>query len=213
MLTDSTLEALLKQYFPCLDEKQHTQLQALQARYVEENKRQNLISRTDMLAFAEHHLLHALVATRCFSLCPKGRVLDLGAGSGLPSLPLAICFPQTHFCLVDSKEKKLHAAERLAKAIGLKNISCWHTRIEHMAVASPYDMALGRAVAPLSRFLGWIRRHKRRHGHPLAHLLCYWCPQENLSPRLASGGQWHAFGPHYPSLSWFATKGLLAMPL
>lgn len=57
-------------------------------------------------------------------------IFDLGAGSGLPSLPLAILFPQHNFHLLDSQEKRCRFAESAASALGLKNVTVYHTVVQ-----------------------------------------------------------------------------------
>lgn len=53
-------------------------------------------------------------------------VFDLGAGAGLPSLPLAILFPQHAFHLLDSQEKRCRFAEAAASKLGLTNVTVYH---------------------------------------------------------------------------------------
>lgn len=56
----------------------------------------------------------------------KLNVFDLGAGSGLPSLPLAILYPQHRFHLLDAQEKRCRFAESAAGKLGLKNVTVYH---------------------------------------------------------------------------------------
>lgn len=53
-------------------------------------------------------------------------VFDLGAGAGLPSLPLAILFPQHRFHLLDAQEKRCRFAESAAGRVGLANAKVYH---------------------------------------------------------------------------------------
>lgn len=53
-------------------------------------------------------------------------VFDLGAGAGLPSLPLAILFPQHTFHLLDAQEKRCKFALVAAEKLGLKNVKVYH---------------------------------------------------------------------------------------
>jgi len=61
------------------------------------------------------------------------KVFDLGAGAGLPSLPLAILFPQHEFHLLDSQEKRCRFAESAAAAVGLKNVHVYHGVVQDFA--------------------------------------------------------------------------------
>lgn len=54
------------------------------------------------------------------------QIFDLGAGAGLPSLPLAILFPQHTFHLLDSQEKRCRFAISAAEKLGLTNVKIYH---------------------------------------------------------------------------------------
>ncbi len=60
-------------------------------------------------------------------------VFDLGAGAGLPSLPLAVLFPQHEFHLLDSQEKRCRFAQSAAAAVGLKNVHVYHGVVQDFA--------------------------------------------------------------------------------
>lgn len=53
-------------------------------------------------------------------------VFDLGAGAGLPSLPLAILFPQHTFHLLDAQEKRCRFAMAAAEKLALPNVKVYH---------------------------------------------------------------------------------------
>ena len=71
-----------------------------------------------------------------------------------PGIPLAIFFPNVHFHLVDSINKKLVVAEAVAEAIDLKNVTIQHTRAEDIH-DKKFDVVLSRAVAPLKDLWYW----------------------------------------------------------
>ena len=82
--------------------------------------------------------------------------MDLGTGGGFPAIPLAIFFPDVHFHLVDSINKKLKVAEAIATEIGLKNITVEHTRAEEIK-DKKFDVIVSRAVAPLKDLWYWSK--------------------------------------------------------
>lgn len=147
---------LIKTYFPNLTEKQLNQYDALKNLYEEWNQKINVISRKDMAHFYEHHVLHSLAIATQFDFPAGYHVMDLGAGGGFPGIPLAIFFPNAHFYLVDSINKKLKVAEAIAAAIDLKNITVQHTRAEEIKNRK-FDVVLSRAVAPLKDLWYWSR--------------------------------------------------------
>jgi len=123
------------------------------------NTKLNLISRKDIENFEEHHLLHSLAPVKILKFADRTRVLDVGSGGGLPGIPLAIVFPRVQFFLLDSMEKKIKALREIVASLGLKNVTVVHKRAEELE--SKFDYILGRAVAPLPRFVSWIGKNFR----------------------------------------------------
>ena len=121
---------IITQYFNDFSEKQMQQLAALKPLYDEWNQKINVISRKDMDLFYEHHVLHSLAIATQFDFPAGYEIMDLGAGGGFPGIPLAIFFPEVHFHLVDSINKKLKVVEAVASEAGLDNITIAHTRAE-----------------------------------------------------------------------------------
>ena len=117
--------------------------------------------------FYEHHVLHSLAIATQFDLTKDTEVMDLGCGGGFPGIPMAIFFPDTHFHLVDSINKKLKVVAEIAAAIGLKNISTQHCRAEDITDRK-FDLVISRAVAPLKDLLHWskplLRKKKSASG-------------------------------------------------
>lgn len=147
---------ILTKYFSDFSEKQTQQFAALKPLYDEWNQKINVISRKDMDHFYEHHVLHSLAIVTQFDFPDGYEMMDLGAGGGFPSIPLAIFFPDVHFTLVDSINKKLKVASTIAEEIGLNNISVLHSRAEDIK-NKKFDMVVSRAVAPLKDLWYWSK--------------------------------------------------------
>ena len=103
------------------------------------------------------HLAHCLTITKFLRLMPKTQVLDVGTGGGLPGIPMAICYPQAKFTLMDSIAKKVMVVEDMASKLGLSNVSVRRGRVEELPKKKTYDFVLGRAVTALPVFFGWVR--------------------------------------------------------
>lgn len=117
----------------------------------------NLISRKDIEALREHHLLPALLLLCLLPIEEGTEVLDLGTGGGLPGIPLAIARPDLRFLLVDSIRKKAEAVQRMIKALDLsERVRVQWARAETLPMRFP--CIVGRAVAPLPKFLTWAER-------------------------------------------------------
>jgi 16S rRNA (guanine527-N7)-methyltransferase len=166
------MELILK-YFPHLSEVQQRQFAQLKPLYEEWNAQINVISRKDMDAFYERHVLHSLGIARVHSFEKGHRVLDIGTGGGFPGIPLAILFPDTHFHLVDSIGKKIKVVQAVADALALKNVTATHTRAE--AVDAQFEYIVSRAVTHIDRFLPWTKGKikKAPRGAGLQHGILY----------------------------------------
>ncbi len=117
----------------------------------------NLISRKDIEALREHHLLPALLLLCLLPIEEGTEVLDLGTGGGLPGIPLAIARPDLRFFLVDSIRKKAEAVQRMVETLGLsERVRVQWARAETLPMHFP--CIVGRAVAPLPKFLTWAKR-------------------------------------------------------
>ena len=125
------MEKLLT-YFTNLNNLQQQQLQQLHGLYADWNQKINVISRKDIDALYERHVLHALGIAKVLSFTPNARILDVGTGGGFPGIPLAILFPETDFYLVDSIQKKIGVVNAVAAAVGLKNVQATHQRAEQV---------------------------------------------------------------------------------
>lgn len=146
-------------HFPDLDEVACARLEKLGACFREWNAKHNLVSRKDIDGFERHHVLPSLALLRMVLVPERVRVLDVGTGGGLPGLPLAIACPRAKFFLLDSVQKKCSAIRAMADELGLTNVEVVNKRAER--IESSFDLVLGRAVAPLGVFLGWIGKNVR----------------------------------------------------
>ena len=145
----------LHTYFPDLNDLQQQQLQQLHGLYADWNQKINVISRKDIDALYERHVLHALGIAKVVSFVPNARILDVGTGGGFPGIPLAILFPETDFYLVDSIQKKIGVVNAVATAVGLTNVQATHQRAEQ--VEGKFDFVVSRAVTQMPRFVEWVQ--------------------------------------------------------
>jgi len=158
------MEIILK-YFTDFTDQQIKQFRLLERLYKEWNSKINVISRKDIDALYEKHVLHSLSIAAVFDFADGTRIIDIGTGGGFPGIPLAIFFPQVNFHLIDSIAKKIKVVESIAGEIGLENVSCQHTRAEEIKNARPddpvgpgkFDFAVSRAVAPLKELWKWSK--------------------------------------------------------
>ena len=150
------MDEILK-YFPYLTEKQKNQYSALYELYVDWNSKINVISRKDIDNLYERHVLHSLGIAEFIKFKPNSAILDVGTGGGFPGIPLAILFPEVQFTLIDSIGKKIKVGTEVANAIGLKNITLNHLRIQDEK--GKFDFVVSRAVMPLDELVKLVKKN------------------------------------------------------
>jgi 16S rRNA (guanine527-N7)-methyltransferase len=98
----------------------------------------------------DDHIADSLVALEVEPVRTASSIADLGAGAGLPGLPLAIAVPRAEVALVESNARKCAFLERALEACGIANAHVVRSRIEEWTEASGrYDLVTARALAPL----------------------------------------------------------------
>jgi 16S rRNA (guanine527-N7)-methyltransferase len=160
---ETRLEVITR-YFGEFSERQVRQFGMLWDLYRDWNGKINVISRKDIDALYERHVLHSLAIAAWMDFTPGMEVIDIGTGGGFPGIPLAIYFPEVRFHLVDSIGKKLKVVEAVAEATGLDNVTVQHARAESIR-GRTFDFAVSRAVAPLKELWAWSKpllRNDRR---------------------------------------------------
>ena len=119
------------------------------------NKVYNLTAVRDPREMVTQHLLDSLsivLPLQRQRLAGQGaRLLDVGAGAGLPGVVLAICCPEITVECVDAVAKKAAFVQQVAAQLRLPNLQGRHARGE--TLAGPYDIACSRAFASLADFV------------------------------------------------------------
>ncbi len=123
------------------------------------NKRANLTAIIEYKAVQVKHFLDSL--TVCLTareyLAGPVRVMDVGAGAGLPGLALKLAFPEMELALVESVGKKTAFLEHLVATLGLEEVSVHTGRAEDLAreegLRDAFDLVVVRALAKLPLLL------------------------------------------------------------
>lgn len=160
-MTGNDFLAFIKADFT-LTTRQEELFLALDSLYREWNAQINVISRKDIDGLYDHHVLHSLAIARYLLTVPgleeafaKADVMDLGTGGGFPGIPLAILYPQAHFILCDSVNKKTIVAQAVSQALKLNNVQVVNARAESLGFN--FDFVVSRAVASLPDFYPWVK--------------------------------------------------------
>ena len=141
------LQAGLAHMSLALSEAQIDQLLAYLALLVKWNRAFNLTAVRDANEMVAKHLLDSLSIA---PLLQGKRFLDVGTGAGLPGIPLAICFPEKRFELLDSNGKKTRFLQQAVAELALTNCVVHRSRIESCGLGADFDGVLSRAFASLA---------------------------------------------------------------
>lgn len=113
----------------------------------------NLMSRAGLGELEERHIPESV---RFAERLPRdARVVDIGAGGGLPGLVIAMVRRDLAVHLVESTGKKAAFLEATAALLGV-DAQVHHARAEDVAkgpLANGFDVVTARAVAPLERLV------------------------------------------------------------
>jgi len=102
--------------------------------------------------------LHILDSLSVLPYIECKRLLDVGAGAGLPSIPLAICLPELQVTAIDAVQKKVSFMRQAKAQLGLANFNVIHGRIEEQEVPSKdmpekFDVITSRAFSEIGLFV------------------------------------------------------------
>ncbi|MCA9299023.1 MAG: 16S rRNA (guanine(527)-N(7))-methyltransferase RsmG, partial [Phycisphaerales bacterium] len=110
------------------------------------------------------HVFDALTLIPVLSELDEGsRIIDVGAGGGVPGVPLGIAMSDQRFTLLDATGKKVAFLRWVVDLLGLGNVEVIQGRAEHLGQdrgsrtaqgregghREAYDGAIARAVGPL----------------------------------------------------------------
>jgi len=163
-----------------LDETRQSQLLAYLDLIAKWTRVYNLTAVRDAQEMLTHHLLDSLAVVMPLrrslaemAKLPEGlgsrdsfRLLDVGAGAGLPGVVIAITCPDVAVTCVDTVAKKAAFVQQVAASLTLPNLKGLHARVE--TLTEPYDVVCSRAFASLKDFTTWSRTALASHGIWLA---------------------------------------------
>jgi 16S rRNA (guanine527-N7)-methyltransferase len=104
------------------------QLNSLVQRFVEQGSVRGVTALKTAEQILAEFILDSLGGAA--SLPPRGRVIDIGTGGGVPGLVLAIVRPDLEFVLTDSASKKTTWVSETVYALQLKNVEVVTCRLE-----------------------------------------------------------------------------------
>ncbi len=150
-LTDGQLDQFETYFRELTDWNQRANLTAITG-YEEVQVKHFLDSLTVCLAAGD-----ALATPAQIPAQASARVIDVGAGGGLPGLALKLVFPGLRLSLVESVAKKTAFLDHLTARLGLEEVTVHTGRAEDLArdenLRDAFDLAVVRGVAKLPLLL------------------------------------------------------------
>jgi 16S rRNA (guanine527-N7)-methyltransferase len=144
----------------------HAALARYAALLREWNERINLISRRDSTRVLTYHVIDSLAASPL--LPDRSRVCDLGAGAGLPGIPLAIVRPDLDVVLLESSRKRGLFLQAAIDGLGLGNCRLAAGRAEALPPLD-CDIVVARLTGPVFDTITWAVRHLRAGGRVILY--------------------------------------------
>lgn len=138
----------LQKYGINLNDRQQKQFQRYADLLVEWNQKMNLTAITEENAIYEKHFLDSILPLSDISI--QGKLCDVGAGAGFPSLPMKIIQPQLQVTIIEPLGKRITFLNHLCKELQL-DVELINERAEIWAKEQReiYDVVTARAVANL----------------------------------------------------------------
>ena len=122
------------------------------------NEKLNLTRHTTLEKYVTRDLVDTLQLSE--QLAEGERVLDIGSGGGVPGLPLAIIRPDLEVSVCESVAKKANVLQAMVEELGLP-VKVYAARVEQVLESVSFDSLIARAVAPLWKFLFWLKPHRQ----------------------------------------------------
>jgi 16S rRNA (guanine527-N7)-methyltransferase len=115
------------------------------------NRVYNLTAIREPVEMVSHHLLDSLAVVPHLPLGRGAALADVGAGAGLPGIPIAIARPEWRVVLNDSSEKKTAFLRQAAIELALPNSEVHTGRVEQWTPVEKFGVVISRAFAELAK--------------------------------------------------------------
>jgi 16S rRNA (guanine527-N7)-methyltransferase len=154
-----------------LTTEQHASLSRFIELLLAANQRMNLTRIADRESAELQHIADALTV---LPYLPPGPIslADVGSGSGVPGIPLAIVRPDVQVLLIESTQKKAAFLKETVEALVLSNVKVFTGRAEdagrESGLRETFDVAVARAVGTMNWLAEWCLPLVKRGGVMLA---------------------------------------------
>ncbi len=126
---------------------------------IDYNKNVNITGAKTTEDFFNDHIADCLLALDIFA--DYDNIIDIGSGSGLPSIPLAIVFNDKRFTLCESKNKKAEFLRLAKDKLELNNIEV--KCVNAYEIKEKYDTITSRAFSDIATLLKIFNKLKTKN--------------------------------------------------
>ncbi|AEM21192.1 glucose-inhibited division protein B [Brachyspira intermedia PWS/A] len=141
-----------------INENQKQKLIEYASLVIDYNKNVNITGAKTIEDFFNDHIADCLLALDIFA--DYDNIIDIGSGSGLPSIPLAIVFNDKKFTLCESKNKKAEFLRLAKDKLELNNIEV--KCINAYEIKEKYDTITSRAFSDIATLLKIFNKLKTK---------------------------------------------------
>ncbi|GHV12726.1 ribosomal RNA small subunit methyltransferase G [Fibrobacterales bacterium] len=132
---------------------------------LEENKKQNLVSKNDEGKLLTRHIADSLVfATPTPTPTPQTNWTDIGSGAGFPVVPLALYFPTVSFFAVENRRLRCEFLNEVKRKLNIENLQIVKSSAESSGLQN-MDFVSCRAVGSLAEDFNKAKSILKKTGH------------------------------------------------
>lgn len=129
------------------------------------NTKINMTRHTTPESFVRRDLLDSWHVSQC--LAENEEILDVGTGSGIPGIVLAIIRPDLQVTLCDSIAKKANVVDQITRKLKLQ-VPVYSESVQKVLDDFRYDSLTSRAVGPIAKLCRWLDPYWHTFGRMLA---------------------------------------------
>lgn len=134
------------------------------------NSKINLTAITLPAEIDELHFIDSLAITAWLreTGIVSRETFDIGAGAGLPGLPLKIIDPSINLTLIDAVKKKCDFMKEVARSLSLTQVNVIHDRVDQKKSFGQFDLVVSRAAFKLKDLMSYARPSLKPSGFLVA---------------------------------------------
>jgi 16S rRNA (guanine527-N7)-methyltransferase len=171
----------------CIDASSAADLAEFLRLLVQWNARMNLVGSRDWKGILHHLVLDSLFLAellREIDLPEEARILDVGAGAGIPGLPLRCLWTRGEYRLIEPRQKRAAFLQFVLSRIALPRTEVHRSRLEDLSRhAFAADLALSRGVRRWPAFLDLAEPYLLPQGLVLVFSAEAWSKETRLPDR------------------------------